>query len=101
VDTAVNDPMDVDQPATTAAPQPILQPVTVPYPFAQGSDAGNAVSPNRIAEKSILDEDVPYVEDMEEAINPTRMQTMFPRHPGRSASKWRPRTALDGRPIDD
>lgn len=87
METVVNDPMDVDQPAAAAAPQPIPQSVTVPNPFAYGSDAGNAVSPNRVAEKSILDEDVPYVEDMEEAINPTRRQTMFPRRPGLSTSK--------------
>jgi hypothetical protein len=84
VETAVNDPMDVDQPATTAPPQPIPQSVTVPNPSAQGSDAGNAVFPNRIAKKSIFDEDVPYVEDMEEAIRCARGLCIFHHRLGNS-----------------
>jgi len=92
--------MDENQPATTAPPPSLAQPTTVSTLLAQESSAGSPVPQTRVAERSLLDEDVPFVENMEEPIKPTRMQTMFAFHPGLSASRWRPRTTFNGRPID-
>jgi hypothetical protein len=91
--------MDADQPATTVAPPSMAQPAANASPFVPNSVAEGSVSQNRVAERSILDEDVPILQ--EQAIEPIKIPTMLPRDGGLATSRWAPRMTLDGREIED
>jgi hypothetical protein len=96
--------MEVGHPATTSTTtttSSVAQHPAYPNSFAPESAAEESVPENQLAEGNILDLPIPSVPRLEEATEPTRMQTMFPRNPGLGASRWAPRTTLDGRPIED
>ncbi len=93
--------MDKNQPEATAASPMSAQPATGLNALSPGSEAGCPVSKNSVAEKSILDEDVPFVKNWENIIQPIKVPTMLPRDGGLRTSRWAPRFTLDGREIED
>ena len=92
--------MELDKPVSATTIPLVARAAANTTPSTLESATEGSVSQNYVAEKSILDEDVPAIEGLREPINSTKIPTMLPRDGGLATSRWAPRMTLDGREIE-